>query len=170
MLKKLLAGIIDSDLYIQVWESHIRVINIQTGIEVYEPPLIAFDKGEFDKDEKEAGTPRAFGADAKLLLSNPAYQVTNPFSHPRQLLANFQNAEKVLKHMVNNAAGKRVFTPSPRIVFQPMEKIEGGLTEVEIRAFKELCLGTGAREVIIYLGPPVSRQSFNFAELKAKGI
>lgn len=33
-----------------------------------------------------------------------------------------------------------------------MEKAEGGLTMIEIRAFREMGLGAGARDVAIYQG------------------
>jgi rod shape-determining protein MreB len=163
MLNQIFSGIIDSDLYVQVWENHLKVICIKSNAEFSEPPFIAIEKNG-------KAIVKAVGTEAKLLLNNPAYEVTNPFSHPRQLLANFQKGEKIIQHAVRRVLGKKLFSPSPRIVFQPMEKTEGGLTEVEVRAFKELCLGAGAREVVVYLGAPLSRQTFNYTEAKAQGL
>ena len=42
--------------------------------------------------------------------------------------------------------GRKLFSMSPIIVVHPMEKIEGGLTGIEHRAFRELALGAGAPE------------------------
>jgi rod shape-determining protein MreB len=48
-----------------------------------------------------------------------------------------------------------------------MEKLEGGLTIVEERAFKELAIGAGARDVIVYQGSELTIHDFNFDNIKA---
>lgn len=138
---------------------------MQSGLEFNQSPFIAIERSDNGKSKV-----KAVGAEAKSLIGRVGFDVENPFSHPRQLIANFQKAEKILQHAVRMACGKKLFSPSPRIVLQPMEKLEGGLTEVEIRAFRELCLGAGAREVVIYVGSPLLRHGFNFEEVKRQGI
>ena len=80
MLNQIFSGIIGSDLYIQVWENHLKVICTKSTDEFNEPPYIAIERNG-------KAIVKAVGAEARLLLNNPAYEVSNPFSHPRQLHA-----------------------------------------------------------------------------------
>lgn len=43
----------------------------------------------------------------------------------------------------------------PVVVIHPMEKIEGGLTEIERRAFQELATAAGARETVVHEGTEI---------------
>lgn len=77
---------------------------------------------------------------------------TEPFSHERVLIGSFARAVNTLK-----AGMKRVFEPSlfrtsPLVVIHPLEKLEGGLTEVEERVLKEMALSAGARGVLVWVG------------------
>jgi rod shape-determining protein MreB len=155
-----LKGQLSNDLYIQVWEDRIKAVSIQTN-EVYDQePLVAIET-------KTDGTKIVFaiGSSCRSLDKNK-YQILNPFSHPRTLLLDFVVAEKVLQHAVKEIHKSRHFAPAPRVIFQPMEKIEGGLSPVEERAFRELCLGAGAREVIIHTGIELSPYGLNYDEIK----
>ena len=165
MLKKFFAKYFDNTLYIQLSSNCLKVIDVNSGFEFNQAPFIAIERAGSGKT-----TVKAVGNEAHALLGVASLEVENPFVHPRQLIANFQKAEKVLQHAIRIACGKNLFTPSPRVVLQPMEKLEGGLTEVEVRAFRELCLGAGAREVVIYVGSPLLTHSFNFEEIKRQGI
>jgi rod shape-determining protein MreB len=74
-----------------------------------------------------------------------------PFSHPRTLLANFTNAESFLKSLIAELKGGFLF--KPRMLLHPLERTEGGLTQIEERAFEELCRGAGASKVKVWGGP-----------------
>ncbi|MBQ4834891.1 MULTISPECIES: rod shape-determining protein [Pseudoalteromonas] len=153
-------GKLSNDLYIQVWENRIKVSNIQSK-EVYDQePLLAVEV-------KPNGAKQvvAIGSACKN-LDKKKYIVANPFSHPRVLLADFYIAEKVLQHVVKEMHTSQRISPAPRIIFQPMEKTEGGLSSVEERAFRELCVGAGAREVIIYTGNELSLHNLDFDKIK----
>jgi len=90
----------------------------------------------------------------------------NPFSHPRSLLNDFYNAERLLQAIVKKLTGKKFISPAPAIIIHPMEKIEGGLTSIEIRAFKEMAYGAGAREVAIYQAKEALKDSeINFKDI-----
>jgi rod shape-determining protein MreB len=165
MLKQLFAKFFSNDLYIQVWEHRIQLTNLQTGEIITEEPLLAIAKDEINLKKIQA-----FGHPAKTFMYKSDMQVNNPFSHPRLLIANFQQAEKVINHLICQLSRKRTFATSPRVIFQPMEKLEGGVTDIELRVYRELCLGAGAREVAIYLGPPSLVTSMTFEEIKQKGV
>jgi rod shape-determining protein MreB and related proteins len=51
---------------------------------------------------------------------------------------------------------KGFITKSPQVVIQPVAMIEGGLSEVEERIFKELALGSGAFKVVLHVGAELS--------------
>jgi hypothetical protein len=78
-----------------------------------------------------------------------------PFTTKRLLVGEFSKAERLLKNGLRKVH-KGTFSPSPIILIQPMEMVEGGLSEVEERLFKELAAGAGARRVLIWIGHELS--------------
>ncbi|EAS66357.1 rod shape-determining protein [Photobacterium angustum] len=91
----------------------------------------------------------AVGAKAKY-LSGSNITVLNPFDHKRSFVGDFACAEKVLQYAVREVLGNNKFAISPRIVMHQLEKVDGGLTDIEERVLKELAMGAGAREVLVY--------------------
>ena len=153
-------GLFSNDLYIQVWEKRLKVSNIQTR-EVYEiEPLMAIEI-----QPKGHRVVFKIGASCKSLDAKK-YQIINPFSHPRSLMVDFEVAEKLLQHAIRELHKSNFLTPSPRVIIQPMEKIDGGLTFIERKAFGELCLGAGAIEVIVYTGDEMALHNIDFAKVK----
>lgn len=77
----------------------------------------------------------------------------NPFSHPRTIFSDFTVGEKLVRHGLLTMFGSRFTGVSPALgIIHPLEKLEGGLTEIEQRALKELGLAAGFREVRVYTG------------------
>ena len=145
-----LIGLFSNDLYIQVWESRIKATSIQTQTVFDQMPLVAIETTKAgQKVVHEVGN-------ACKSVDPNQYQIINPFSHPRMLLGDFLVAEKLLQYIVKELHKDKFFTPAPRMIFHPMEKTEGGLTMVEEKAFRELCIGAGARVVAIHLGDELS--------------
>ena len=143
-----------STLYVQIWENRIRVVNVETNEVFDEKPLLQIEMGK-----NGAKDVTAFGNNAFI---NPL----NPFSHPRALLCDFFIAERLLQLIVKKLLGKKFILCAPAIIIHPMEKNEGGLTMIEIRAFKEMGLGAGGRDVAIYQGKSTLELSqINFKEL-----
>jgi rod shape-determining protein MreB len=161
MLKKLFAKYVDNLLYIKIASDVLTVTDIISGHTFSQPPYIAVAKSNNGKE-----TIKAIGAEAKALTNQPGIDVSNPFSHPRLLVADFQRAEKILRHALQVTCKNKLFPPSPRVVVHPLEKLEGGLTDIEIRVFRELCAGAGAREVVVYVGTPLLIQGFDFDQVK----
>lgn len=73
------------------------------------------------------------------------------FSHPRMLVGSFTHAQVAVKSAISEVAGAG-FLRSLRILVHPLERIEGGLTEVEERVFVELARGAGAKKVVLWVG------------------
>lgn len=79
-----------------------------------------------------------------------------PFSTTRLLLGQFQEAESLLRKALREIGSGSLFQVSPVIVIHPLEMVEGGLSEVEARAFRELALSSGARRAYVYVGAPLT--------------
>lgn len=49
-----------------------------------------------------------------------------------------------------------------------LEKVEGGLTSIEDRVLRELAVGAGAREVVIYVGGKINTSVDSFDSVKSR--
>ena len=88
--------------------------------------------------------------------SRSLQRIANPaFSHQRMLVGNFTAAQECLKAAVSEARGSG-FALLTAVVIHPLEKIDGGLTQVEERLFHELAVGAGASKVFVWVGAPLS--------------
>ena len=74
----------------------------------------------------------------------------NKFSSERLLIADFLNANNFIRELLDEIEGKKTFKRALNAVIQPMEKKEGGLSQVEQRAFYDLMEQAGAVRVEIY--------------------
>jgi hypothetical protein len=76
------------------------------------------------------------------------------FSNPRLLVADFSAAEQLLRRAMAELLPKRFMRLSlpPHLLIQPLERLEGGLSQIEERILLELGLGCGARKVRLHLG------------------
>jgi rod shape-determining protein MreB len=125
-----------------------------------EEPYIAIEntkKGEIIK---------AIGKDAKS-LSASNIRVVNPFKHSRSFVADFMCAEKILQHGIYTIHNSKI-RPSPRVIVHQLEKTDGGLTDIEERVLRELAVGAGAREVVIYLGNKINTNVESFDKVKSR--
>ena len=77
------------------------------------------------------------------------------FTTQRLLVGQFSVAERCLRDAIGSIAGKSFIPKYLGIVVHPEEMVDGGLSEVEDRLFRELCLGAGARKVAIWVGGPL---------------
>ena len=105
------------------------------------------------------GSPRsvlAVGAAAEALGASSDFELINPFDHPRTIISNFEAAEALLKHFLSMSVGQTFLPPTPRMVMHPLERLEGGLTDVERTALTEVGRSAGARSVRIWVGRELS--------------
>jgi len=156
-IKKVFSGTV----YVQLREEKIRICHIEEKLIYEQRPYIAIDKTNAKKE-----IVHAIGDDAFSLINSKIYDVSNPFSHPRLLVSSFLKAEKVLMHGIRQVHRRKIFAPAPVVVIHPMEKIEGGVTDVECRLYRELALGAGAREVHLHVGNSLSVSNFSFAKIQ----
>ncbi|MGC3979681.1 MAG: rod shape-determining protein [Steroidobacteraceae bacterium] len=138
---------IDKTLYVQIWQSRIKVTDAKGEVVFDEAPLIAVKALADGRKQVEAV------GNAALSCIGDCIEVIRPFQHPRTLLADFVHAEELLKYVFAKAFNGCLIRPSPRVIVHPMEKLEGGLTPIERRALHELAQGAGARWVHVHEGP-----------------
>jgi len=79
-----------------------------------------------------------------------------PFTTARLLIGQFQAAENVLKRAVKEMSKGGIFAVSPQVLIQPLEMLEGELSEVEERALREVAIGAGASKVVVWVGHELS--------------
>lgn len=133
--------------YVQIWETRLKIVDVFAGTLFDEVPDVAIST-----DAKGQRTVVAIGAAAK---AGPGVTLANPFSHPRTVLNDFFLAQALLRRSFALVKGAR-FAPAPRVVVQAMEKNQGGLSAIEVRAFEELLLGLGAKAVAVHQGQALS--------------
>lgn len=93
--------------------------------------------------------------EAKNLSFDEGWQTvhaTEPFTTERLLVGTFSAAEPLFTQLITNVTPRSFIRQSLRAVIQPMELIEGGLSEVEEKILKELALGAGAFKVVLHTG------------------
>ena len=155
-------GYFNQIIYVQVSPDILTARNPKTGESISEVPEVAI-----------AHNPKpniiGVGKDARLHKSKPSVQIINPFSHPRSMVSDFTIGEQTLKAFVYRVTGKHFLTPAPKIVLHLLGDPAGGFTQVEVRAFREMALGTGASHVIMWIGRTLSDQELLSGEFPSTG-
>ena len=72
------------------------------------------------------------------------------FTTERLLIGNFTVAQTLLKKGLKIVMGKKFFAPV--VIMHPIEKIDGGLSQVEDRILKDLAIVAGAQKVVVWVG------------------
>ncbi|MCY0967272.1 rod shape-determining protein [Parathalassolituus penaei] len=147
-------------VYLQIWSQRIRLVNINTGVVYEDIPWLAVAT-----DAKGKKSVVGFGKEALAARSRPNVELLNPFDHPRMILADFEIAEKTLSLMLPKVLSGNWLKRSPRLLIQPMEKLEGGLAGVERVMLVQMALGAGANQVITYTGPDLDPAAIDWAAM-----
>ncbi len=149
-------------VYIQISPDRLTLKNVKTGDIVDEVPELAMGgKGKLSV--------LAVGTAARSAAASQAAALVNPFAHPRSLVSDFTLAELLLKHQVGRLLGRSLFAVSPCIVVHPLGSPEGGFTQVERRAFREMAFGAGASEVHVWSGRPLTDEEVLQRQPPAQG-
>jgi rod shape-determining protein MreB len=155
-----LRSLFSNDLLFELSENKVSIKAFSSNMSFEDEPYIALEstkKGEIVK---------AIGKEAKS-LSSPNIRVLNPFKHSRSFVADFMCAEKILQHGIYTMHNSKI-RPAPRVIIHQLDKTDGGLADIEERVLRELALGAGAREVIIYVGDKINSSVENFDTVKAR--
>lgn len=152
-------SLFSKDLLIELSQNKISISVFSSDLKYEDEPFIAIEK------TKKGEIVKAIGKMAKQETSSNI-EVTNPFQHTRSFVADFLLAEKIIQHGVF-AVHKCKVRPAPRVIMHQLEKTEGGLTNIESRVLRELAVGAGAKEVVIYLGDRIDTNVDSFDSVKA---
>lgn len=151
--------------YVQISPAEVSVLNVKSGVLVRDLPEVAWSPGA-----KPAIL--AVGRTARQAAAQSGGVWANPFGHPRSLVSDFVLAEAVLKHLIVQAAPagwRRLVSPSPRMVIHPLGEPEGGYTQVEVRALRELAMAAGAASVTVWQGHSLTTESLLSGRFPAEG-
>lgn len=138
-------------IYVQISPERLTLRNVRTGEFISEVPEVAI---AYDNKVRIVGV----GSEANLHRSNPSVKIVNPFAHPRTLLSDFTVAEQLLKIFLRRMHGTSIFSILPKVVIHPLGEPEGGFTQIERRAFRELGFGAGASQVELREGRTLTDQ------------
>ena len=131
-------------VYVRLAPEQLSVREVRSGRTITEPPLAAISRGP----KKEL---LGVGEAARAAAATRGADLVNPFAHPRTLISDFTVGEQVLKGFVKKLFAGRPFAASPVMILHPKIDPEGGFTEIERRALREMGLGAGAAEVYLCL-------------------
>ena len=148
-------------VYVRVSPQRLTVRDPKSGTAVSEIPEIAIAQGARAQIV-------AVGAAARAQQSSST-TVVNPFAHPRSLMSDFTSGQALLKAFLRRIQPPSLFSPAPRIVLHLEGDPDGGFTQVEIRAFREMALGAGASEVVIWQGRDLLDQELLARQFPAAG-
>ena len=153
---KRLSGFWKSTLYVQIWKDRLKVFDPATNERFDEASLVAIESGKIV----------AAGNGAKRFNGNHSIDVVNPFDHPRMLIGDWIVAERLLQHAIQSLLKSSFIRPSPNVIMHPMDSLEGGLSDVERRAFRELAISAGARDVAIHIGSELTKKEILFESIR----
>ena len=131
-------------LYFRISSDWISVRLIEQKRELSDSPFVAFD-------EKKGII--AIGAEAQKFMDqqNNGIQVLNAFDHPRTIFGSFNVEAATMRYLISKVMSKKIFV-RPIMVLHPKYRFEGGLTQIELRALRDLGESAGARLVYIWIG------------------
>lgn len=149
-------------IYIQVSADRLMLRNPKTGLTISEVPEVAIARVP---KEKILG----IGTDARKYQAVPSVEIVNPFAHPRSMMSDFTLGEQTLKAFLTRMKKNAFSIVAPNVVMHLMGEPEGGFTQVELRAFLEMAIGSGASRVTIWQGCPLTDQDLLVGRFPVSG-
>ena len=137
-------------VYIQISPHLLTLKNLKTGLEISEVAEMALSLPPKPKVILGAG------AEARLAAASEPAQLIQPFAHPRSLVSDFASAEALIRLQLQRVLGKGWLRVAPSVVMHPLGNPDGGFTQVELRAFREMALGAGASTARVWTGRPLA--------------
>ncbi len=92
----------------------------------------------------------AIGEESDAFRDTRDVVIHDAFCHPRVLIGGFDDAKLVVGEFLRRACGGKKPLLRFRMVIHILEELEGGLTDVEERAFQELGLRLGASTITVH--------------------
>lgn len=166
MLSAFIRSLPSGTCYAQLWSDRIRISCTQSTRVFDDQPLLAIRSENGKRIVMAVGRKAAQLYQQEQLKEQRNEQqnekqtqditLINPLDHPRLLIADFAYAERLLRYGIASVYEKIVLPRSPVLIIQPMEKTEGGISDIERRMYTELGLSAGARKVYVHDGAPLA--------------
>ncbi len=150
-------------IYIQISPDNISVKNVRSGETISEVAELALSA---PPEQKILGV-GAMARDAAA--ANAGAVIVRPFAHPRSLVSDFTSAMQIIKAFVARLKSASALAMSPVIIIHPLGNPDGGFTEIESRAFRELGFAVGVRKVILWYGGPMIDQEILSGQYPSHG-
>ncbi len=131
---------LSTDIGIDLGTASILVYIKGKGVVLKEPSVVAFDR--------DTNKIKAIGEEARLMIGRTPGNIVAVRPLRQGVISDYSVTEKMLKHFIQKAIGKRTFK-KPRISVC----VPSGVTEVEKKAVEDATLQAGAREVAIIEEP-----------------
>ncbi len=128
------------DIGIDLGTASILVYIRGKGVVLKEPSVVAFDR--------DTNKIKAIGEEARLMLGRTPGNIIAVRPLRQGVISDYTVTEKMLKHFIQKAVGKKSFR-KPRIAVC----VPSGVTEVEKKAVEDATYQAGAREVAIIEEP-----------------
>ncbi|MCI6499434.1 rod shape-determining protein [Lachnospiraceae bacterium HCP1S3_C3] len=129
-----------TDIGIDLGTASILVYLKGKGVVLKEPSVVAFDR--------DTNKIKAIGEEARLMIGRTPGNIVAVRPLRQGVISDYTVTEKMLKHFIQKAMGKRTFK-KPRISVC----VPSGVTEVEKKAVEDATYQAGAREVAIIEEP-----------------
>ncbi len=166
MLSAFIRSLPSGTCYAQLWSDRIRISCTQSTRVFDDQPLLAIRTENGKRIVMAVGRKAAQLYQQEQLKEQRNEQqnekqtqditLVNPLDHPRLLIADFAYAERLLRYGIACVYEKSILPRSPVLIIQPMEKTEGGISDIERRMYTELGLSAGARKVYVHDGAPLA--------------
>ena len=131
---------LSTDIGIDLGTASILVYVKGKGVVLKEPSVVAFDR--------DTNKIKAIGEEARLMIGRTPGNIMAVRPLRQGVISDYNVTEKMLKHFIRKALGKRTFK-KPRISVC----VPSGVTEVEKKAVEDATYQVGAREVSIIEEP-----------------
>lgn len=142
-------GLLAPLIYIQLSPERITLRDPKRGVEISDVPDAAIT-------ELPKKVILAIGKAARTTVHSGPVEILNPFAHPRSMMSDFSLGEAVMKRFLAQMCQGQFFAMPPRVVLHLLGDPAGGFTQIEVRAFREMLLGAGAKQVVIWQGATLS--------------
>jgi len=121
----------------------------------------------------------AFGAKAVEEAQMPMRELRRFFDHPRVLIHDWDLTRVVLRHFLHQAGARRFRPYLHSVIWHPLEPLDGGITDIEVRALLDLAAASagdgriGRLASVVWQGEELSdaevlRIGFASDEVKAR--
>lgn len=157
-----LRGLFQALAYITLHRDEIAFLDVFRGTTISGPPLMAISNA---LPRRVIGV---FG-DAREAHAREASILINPFENPRSLISDDVIAQQMVKYGMKLLSDPLLLRPRPSVVIHPLVVPEGGFTNSDIRAFRDLASVVDPARTIVWQGPRLTCKQLASNAFPAEG-